>query len=127
MEKLIDRECSTHGYTIFSRRKSGKYRCRKCSVDAVTKRRRKIKQLAVDYKGGKCIKCNYDKCIDALEFHHTDPTKKDFGISHKGFTRSWKVIREELDKCILVCSNCHKEIHAEINSTVAQSVDAFDC
>lgn len=78
--------------------------------------RRRLKQKAVDYKGGKCERCNYNKCIAALEFHHTDPEKKDFSISSGGHTRAWDKVKEELDKCILVCSNCHKEIHYEMSS-----------
>lgn len=77
---------------------------------AVIKRRKKLKKLAVEYKGSKCIKCGYDKCIEALEFHHINPNEKSFGISSKGLTRSWEILKIELDKCILVCSNCHREI-----------------
>ena len=40
-----------------------------------------------------------------------DPNKKDFGIANKGYTRSWEKVQEELDKCIMVCANCHREIH----------------
>lgn len=80
-------------------------------VDAVQKRREKIKKLAIEYKGSRCTKCDYNKCSAALEFHHLDPLKKDFSISHDGQTRSWKRVKEELDKCILVCANCHREIH----------------
>ena len=71
-----------------------------------------LRKKAVSYLGEKCSLCGYDTCIDALEFHHIDPTQKDFGISYKGITRSWDKIKDELDKCVLVCSNCHKEIHA---------------
>ena len=77
----------------------------------VNKRRKTLKQKAVEYMGGKCIICSYNKCLRALTFHHLDPTKKDFNIASKGYTRSWNRIKEELDKCILVCSNCHAEIH----------------
>ena len=62
------------------------------------------------YKGGKCIECGYDKCPAALEFHHTDPSKKEFGIGG-GYNRSWEVIKLELDKCVMLCSNCHHEKH----------------
>lgn len=79
--------------------------------EAVIKRRKKLKQKAIEYKGNKCQICGYDKCISALEFHHLDPAQKDFGISEDGFTRSWSKIQSELDKCICVCSNCHREIH----------------
>lgn len=81
------------------------------NVEAVQKRRRKVKKLAIQYKGGKCERCGYDKCSRALEFHHLDPNEKDFGIGHKGYTRSWEKVKEELDKCIMVCANCHAEIH----------------
>lgn len=85
------------------------------AVKAVQKRRVKIKELSIEYKGGKCEKCGYNKCKDALDFHHLDPNEKDFGIGHKGYTRAWEKIKVELDKCILVCANCHREIHAELN------------
>lgn len=44
--------------------------------------------MAIDYKGGKCSVCGYNKCRAALEFHHTNPNEKDFGISAKGYTRA---------------------------------------
>jgi hypothetical protein len=85
------------------------------NVIAVKKRRDKLKELAIEYKNGKCEKCGYNKCSKALEFHHVDPTKKEFGIGNKGYTRSWEKIKQELDKCIMVCANCHREIHNELS------------
>lgn len=82
----------------------------------VNRRRKNIKCLAVEHKGGKCEKCGYDKCIDALEFHHKDATKKDFGIAADGYTRSIKIVLEEADKCALLCSNCHREEHARLKN-----------
>jgi 5-methylcytosine-specific restriction endonuclease McrA len=79
---------------------------------AVDKRRKKIKEMAIVYKGGKCFFCGYKRCVGALEFHHLDPKGKDFGLGANGLTRSWERTKNELNKCILVCSNCHKEIHA---------------
>lgn len=90
---------------------SGRWRCKKCRSEAVQKRRNKVKLMSIEYKGGKCEICGYDKCIDALEFHHLNSYKKDFGIVEKGYTRSFDKVKEELDKCILVCANCHREIH----------------
>ncbi|NQU16442.1 MAG: HNH endonuclease [Candidatus Saganbacteria bacterium] len=81
---------------------------------AVTKRRKILKQKAVEYKGGKCQICGYNKFVAALEFHHLNETKKSFGISVDGSTRSWDRIRKEIEKCILVCANCHRAIHASI-------------
>lgn len=80
----------------------------------------RFKLQCVKYKGGQCYLCGYHKCIGALEFHHLDPTQKDFGISKRGgrgaFTDKVKV---ELDKCILVCANCHREIHDGMHSQYA--------
>ena len=81
-------------------------------IDAVRKRRHRIRRKAIEYKGGKCTVCGYDTCIEALEFHHFGSSEKDFGLSEKGYTRSWKRVKEELDKCILLCANCHREVHA---------------
>lgn len=78
---------------------------------AVVSFRIKQKARAVEYKGGKCVNCSYSKCIDALEFHHIDPSEKDFCISGKSLC--WDRLRPELDKCILVCSNCHRELHSK--------------
>ena len=70
--------------------------------------------MAVEYKGGKCEICGYDRCSGALEFHHSNLSDKKFGISEKGYTRSWKEVKGELDKCIMVCANCHRELHAKL-------------
>lgn len=70
---------------------------------------RKTKLKAIEYKGGKCIVCGYNKSIRALQFHHLDPTQKDFGIS--GTTKSFEKLKPELDKCVLLCANCHGEVH----------------
>ncbi len=78
---------------------------------AVDRRRKQIRQQAIEYKGGKCSICGYSKCLKALEFHHLELDQKDFGISAKGYTRSWEVTKKELDKCILLCANCHREVH----------------
>ena len=95
--KGIERECKVHGLCPHVMDTKGSYRCRKCRVDAVTRKRRRLKQRAVDYLGGQCKRCDYKKCIDALEFHHRDPSQKDFGICD-GNTRSWKRIKQELKK-----------------------------
>ena len=80
-------------------------------IHAVRKRRRRIREKAIDYKGGQCQICGYSKCSEALEFHHLNSGGKDFGISDRGYTRSWKRITEEIDKCVLLCANCHREVH----------------
>lgn len=86
--------------------------CNSCSVN---KRRVGLKQKCVDYKGGKCVVCGYNKCNEALDFHHIDESTKEFAISGS-HARSWEKIRAELDKCALLCANCHREVHA--NKTI---------
>lgn len=76
----------------------------------VSEKRREIKRKAIAYKGGKCERCGYNKCENAMHFHHLDPTQKDFGIG-SGHTKRWEKIKPELDKCTLICANCHAEAH----------------
>ncbi len=89
--------------------KSSSY-CKSCIVITNKQRQRDTKKLAVDYKGGKCIKCGYNKCMAALEFHHIDSNTKDkdYFNSRGGLTED---LKKELDKCILICANCHREEH----------------
>ncbi len=87
---------------------------RESLIRAVAKRRRRIKELAVEYKGGKCQVCGYDKYQGALDLHHLNQAEKSFGIGDDGYTRSWEKIKAEVDKCILVCANCHRELEGGI-------------
>lgn len=77
----------------------------------VVKRRQRIKERAVLYKGGACLICGYNRCVSALDFHHLNPNEKDFGISNM-YTKNWESIKLELDKCVLLCANCHREIES---------------
>lgn len=72
-------------------------------------KRRKANLIRV--LGGKCCICGFDKYQEALEFHHVNPEEKEFGISNNSIKALDKQLKE-LRKCILVCSNCHKGIHA---------------
>ena len=88
--------------------------CKKCTTVQSLNRVQGLKKLMVEYKGGSCIICGYNKYLGALEFHHLNPKEKDFNLSHmKRYTFDDK-IKNELDKCVLVCSNCHREIHAKL-------------
>lgn len=83
---------------------------------AVSKRRNKLKDMAIEYKGGKCNFCGYRRYNGALEFHHIGSSGKDFGVSKDGLTRSWERVKKEIEKCVLVCANCHRELHANLRS-----------
>lgn len=102
-----------------------KYADRKAYIkNAVAKRRKKIRQQALDMMGGQCNICLYNRCLKALEFHHINSSEKSFGISEYGLTRAWTKIEAELKKCILLCANCHREVHAGITQLpVATSVE----
>lgn len=88
---------------------------REYNIQAVAKRRRKVKQMAVEYKGGKCELCGYDRYVGALDFHHL--RDKEFSVSKSGNTYSWERVKAELDKCMLVCANCHRELTGGFRST----------
>ena len=88
--------------------------CKVCNHELTLNRQREFKQKLVDLKGGKCVKCGFNKSNAALQFHHVDPSEKDFTFSkyrNTSFEKNKEVIMKELDKCILVCANCHFMIH----------------
>lgn len=114
-DKLVDKKCKYHfcDKEVVGGKKNQKLYC---SVQCknkfnVTLSRQRLKIRAIEYRGGVCEECGYNKCIEALEFHHLDETKKDFSISKVADRKAWAKIKLELDKCQLVCSNCHREKH----------------
>lgn len=81
------------------------------SYENIKNFRTRLKERATYVLGNKCQICGYDKCIQALDFHHVNPEEKEFDF--KGNTnRSWQATRNEIQKCILLCANCHREVHA---------------
>ncbi len=69
--------------------------------------------LLTEYKKTlKCVWCGENEPA-CLEFHHTDPTEKDFTIG-KSMSLSWEAIKREIDKCVCVCANCHRKLHAGV-------------
>lgn len=74
--------------------------------------RQQVKERVVKSMGGKCRCCGYDKCLASLDLHHINPSEKELSLGGiRANPKSWKKIVSELRKCILVCSNCHGEIH----------------
>ena len=88
---------------------------KKKTVEKNKKIRFKYRKKLKDIKGSCCCLCGYSKCLAALQFHHIDPKNKKFGIT-EAIKSKIKVtkqeILEEIEKCILVCANCHFEIHS---------------
>jgi hypothetical protein len=84
--------------------------CSLCVSKNCHDRQKSFKEKAVLYKGGKCSQCGYNKCFGALDFHHVNPSEKDFEINIVRW-KKWDIIKKELDKCICLCRNCHAEEH----------------
>lgn len=86
---------------------------------AVMNWRNRTKEKLVIYKGGACSICGYNKPIwNVYDFHHRDPSKKDFSISGKSW--SFDRLKQEVDKCDLLCRNCHSEVHWKLQQEVRQ-------
>ena len=82
-----------------------------------------LKQHLVNTFGGRCQLCGYDKCLSALDFHHRDPSKKDFNISrYRRKDIENYIFLRELEKCILICANCHREIHSGMHSEIIEQI-----
>ena len=103
-------------------RKAKKYCSRACknaflnvnhqSYRAQQNRGRLRKLELIKQKGGQCTKCGYDHNFAALEFHHKDSDEKAFQLDLRSLSnRKWESIILEAEKCILLCSNCHTELH----------------
>lgn len=106
--------CTIHG-EVEHYTSQGRTRCKKCNVIAVQQRRSKVLEQLKTESGAKCNECGYSVCLAALEFHHRNPAEKNFQLS-SGNTRSLAKMREESKKCVLLCANCHREVHAGIRS-----------
>lgn len=100
---------------IFETNINNRKYCYECSPskDSGKFRKRAIKHQLILYKGNKCEICGYDKCEGALEFHHLNPEEKDFQIADIDLSKNLNMdsLKKEVDKCQLVCANCHREIH----------------
>jgi transposase len=115
-ESSLVRDCARHGRTAFVIEGRGYYRCKQCRSEQVIRHRRRLKELLVAEAGGVCALCGYDRHLGALQFHHLDPRSKRLHISQNGITLSLETIRQEVRKCVLLCSNCHAEVEGGIAS-----------
>ena len=104
----IDRICN-----ICNRHFKVKTRNNTCSTCRMRIFRHQQKEKMYCIKGNKCSICGYDKCKDALDLHHMNKDDKKFSISSFWGHKSWDELEKELEKCILICSNCHRELHSK--------------
>lgn len=112
-KKRVQVECKRHGLVEHVAVDSeSRLRCIKCRAEAVSRRRRKVKEILVAEAGGQCVMCGYHRHSAGLQFHHINPATKSFGLGVRGITRSIAKLREEARKCVLLCATCHAEIEA---------------
>lgn len=99
--------CGTTGKENFYKYK---YRCKACWNKSTYAASRKNLDTLREERGNACEECGYNKCLNALQWHHLDPTQKEFGISSKR-GKPLAQLRDEVAKCKLLCANCHIEKH----------------
>lgn len=80
-------------------------------------RNRERKLMGIEYLGSKCQRCNGEFHPAIFEFHHKDPAEKEFSPS-QALQQSWENFKMELDKCELLCANCHRMTHHNWESGV---------
>jgi hypothetical protein len=108
-----ERVCKSHGSSIFHRYADGRWRCKRCVGDSVSRRHRRVKAELVAAGGGCCAVCGYDRTSRNLQFHHVDPAAKSFAMT-MARGKSLAAYTAEAAKCVLVCANCHGEIEAGV-------------
>lgn len=113
------KHCKIHGDTEYATiSNTNKTYCKKCKVEQTHKRREQLKHQCYEYLGNKCYNCG--KHFDLYDIHHINPETKSYSIcSMLNRCVSFNKIKLELDKCILLCGNCHAEIHQKINENNA--------
>lgn len=136
----LSQSCGEHGNYLFTSNDNGEKECIVCGEKFITNNinrrycyncspigltstdrsrytKRVIKHKLIEHKGGKCEICGYNKCEGALQFHHLNPKEKEFTISHINLNEdefSFENLLKEVDKCQLLCANCHAEQHYKI-------------
>ena len=109
------RTCRHHRPAEFVIEGRGYYRCKRCRTEQVVPRRRAIKVALVSDSGGQCALCGYSRCMGALHFHHLEPVIKRLEVS-KATSLSLERVQREVQKCLLLCSNCHAEVEEGLAS-----------
>ena len=90
-------------------------KCKKCNKQYMQKYHMQFKIISNNLKLNGCAICGYNKCMDCLEFHHSNPKDKKFGINIRNIEKRNNIkIAEELNKCILLCNRCHREKHSGV-------------
>lgn len=120
METKICRMCGLekplNDFAINGRGKDGHHsNCKLCMKIKLQNRYQEQKEYIIKMLGGKCMRCGYDKCTEALDLHHKDPSVKEFTLSQR-WTCKLEDLIKEASKCELLCANCHREEHFKLKN-----------
>lgn len=109
---MLEKECTICGKSFYPKTSAANQRkcCYDCAPDGKQLTRSEFLNVIRLTRGGKCEKCGYDRYLGALDFHHLDPSEKDFTVGDRDFRLDQCV--EEIKKCVMLCANCHREVHA---------------
>lgn len=132
-EQFFARGTSKTGLRLFSAR------CKQCDGRYIRKNHKSYvvgkqkykdtRREVIDRLKNACVVCGYNRCKTALEFHHLDETIKESEVSTMlASKKSLVLINEEIKKCIVLCSNCHREHHAgmlDLTPYITTDIDAF--
>ena len=110
LKNYLCKHCGETDPLNFFKNSKMKSCCSKCHTLQVHQRKREIKLRAIEYLGGCCHRCGYKGVPAVYDFHHKDQSQKEFSWGEKR-TSNWERLKPELDKCLLLCANCHREVH----------------
>lgn len=104
--------CGENDPTLFPKNKTKL--CKKCDYKRTNEYMKQRRLKFLELKGNRCFKCGYDRYQGALEFHHINPEEKEVLDTQTVTSRKISDIMKELDKCVILCANCHREVHGNV-------------
>lgn len=117
--KTASSPCNNHPNTLRVLGSNGSYVCPACRYEKLKGKRHRVKQALVSARGGRCERCGYSKYAEVMEFHHIDPSQKDFQLSSR-MSFAFGAILKEAEKCMMLCPTCHREAHIEMKNNSAE-------
>lgn len=117
--KTASSPCINHPNTSRVLSSNGSYVCPACRYEKLKGKRHRAKQALVSARGGRCERCGYSKYTEVMEFHHIDPSQKDFQLSSR-MSFAFDAIIKEAEKCMMLCPTCHREVHIELKTDSAE-------
>ena len=124
----IIKNCKVHGDVLHELNKTvgnkKYYKCKPCKNMRKSDIRKDNKYFLMEYMGGECQICGYNKCLSGLEVHHVDPAGKTLEFSRIGRDNNQQKYKDEINNtpCILLCANCHREVHEGLILIVSNKI-----